>query len=399
MSDHITQELFQKARRAAAAAKAAGADDARVKVSRGREVQVEWRDGNLDRIRESTEQGMSLAVFAGGRYSGHSTSDLRDEAVAQWIKNAVAMTAHLAEDPHRKLPPPQRYAGMTDRDLELVDPSVGAITPQARIANARRLEAAAREGDDRIISVTTTVGDSDSRTVCVTTNGFEGAERATGVFWVAQVAVRGEGERRPSAWSWAQAHHAGDLPAIEGIGHEARERALAQIGAHQVATGRYEVIFENRVVGSLFGHLIRPLSGAALQQRQSFMEGKLGATIGAPLLDVRDEPHIPRGLGSSRFDGEGMATVPRRLFEDGVLRTYYLDTYYASKLEMEPTTGGTSNLLWRTGERDLAAMVAGMKEGLLITGFLGGNSNSTTGDFSLGVSGLWVKDGATMPVS
>ncbi len=402
MSDENTKQLFDKARRAAAAARAAGADDARVRVSRGREVRVEWRDGRLDRIRESTEQGMSLALFAGGRYSAHTTSDLRDEALVGWIENAVAMTGHLAKDPDRMLPPPHRYEGLVEHDLDLVDPTLAALAPEDRLRNAKALEEAARtgEGADKVISVTTTAADTDSQTVLVTTNGFEGTERSTGVFWVAQVSVRGEGERRPSSWSWAQGQHASDLPPIEGIGAEARKRALAQIGARQVPTGRYQVIFENRAAPTLVGHLIRPLSGAALQQRQSFFEGRLNEEVGSPLLDIRDDPHLPRGLASTRFDGEGMATVPRKVFDAGVLKTYFLDTYYASKLGMEPTTGQTTNIIWADGARDQARMIASLDEGLLVTGFLGGNSNSTTGDFSLGINGFWVRDGAIVhPVS
>ena len=126
----------------------------------------------------------------------------------------------------------------------------------------------------------------------------------------------------------------------------------------------------------------------------------MGKQVTASILDITDQPHLPRGLGSTSWDGEGMATKRRKVYDRGVLKTFFLDTYYGSKLGMEPTTGGPSNLVWKTGTRDAAEMVRGMDEGLFVTSFLGGNSNATTGDFSMGIKGFYVKGGKIVhPVS
>jgi PmbA protein len=81
------------------------------------------------------------------------------------------------------------------------------------------------------------------------------------------------------------------------------------------------------------------------------------------------------------------------IVEAGVLKSYFIDTYYGKKLQMAPTTGGPSNIVWTLGDKDQAALLAAMKEGILVTGFLGGNSNGLTGDFSLGVQGFRVRGG------
>jgi PmbA protein len=138
----------------------------------------------------------------------------------------------------------------------------------------------------------------------------------------------------------------------------------------------------------------------ALQQKQSCFDGKVGAAIGAPLLDVADDPLLPRALGSRLFDGEGLAARRFPIFERGVLRTFYVDTYYGKKLKVAPSTGRPSNLAWGLGTRDRDALVAAAGEGLLVTGFIGGNSNATTGDFSLGLNGYRIVGGRVAePVS
>ena len=115
--------------------------------------------------------------------------------------------------------------------------------------------------------------------------------------------------------------------------------------------------------------------------------------MASPLLDLADDPLVPRGLGSRRFDGEGIAAKRLPLFEGGVLRNYYVDTYYGRKLGMRPTTRGMSNLDWRYGTESLEALLARIGEGIFVSGFLGGNSNGTTGDFSLGAQGFRIRGG------
>jgi PmbA protein len=362
-------KLLELARYAAEVAKKAGAGDARVHASRSREVRVEWRDGKLDRIRENTQQGLSISLYVDGRYSGNSTSDIRREAVAGFIEDSVGMTRYLEPDEHRHLPDPSRYQGMTTADLQLRDGAVLEIQPERRLADARQLEQAVRDsnkGGAKINSVETSVSDDSSHVACVTTNGFEGEERHTSTWRVAEASIDDEGDRKPVGWDYGGGRFVADLPSIEQLGKGALERALSQVGSKQVATGKYTVVIENRSAPTFAGHLFRAMSGGMVQQKRSFLEGKLGQRIAAKRLTVASDP----------------------------------DTYYASKLEMDPTSGSRGNLIWSPGKRDAAQMVARLERGLYVTRFLGGNSNSATGDFSLGVKGFHVvKGGIIHPVS
>ena len=100
-----------------------------------------------------------------------------------------------------------------------------------------------------------------------------------------------------------------------------------------------------------------------------------GQKIGSDLMTIVDDPFIVSGRGSRLFDSEGMAAEKRSVVENGVLKTYYIDTYYAKKLEMEATSGSTTNLVFKPGEKDLAGLLADIDRGILVTGFTGGNAN------------------------
>jgi len=399
----MSSAVLDQARAAAAAAKKRGAGDVRVSVYRTRGSRTEWRDGKLDRLRQSTRMGLSVTLYVDGRYSSNATNDLRPAAVDSFLDECIAGTRVLAQDPHRHLPDPARYAGRFTGDLQILDEaSAQAVTAADRQRTAQAIERAARSGPgaDRIISVTTSCSDRLGESAMVTSNGMEGTRRVTSFSIFAETSIRGEEGRKPEGWRYATSCHRAKLPSLDSIGQEATRRAMANLGAKPEPSGEYPCIIENVVTSRLLRGLFRPLYGNAIQQKRSFLADKLGQAIASPLLTITDDPLLPGGLGSGTYDGEGMATVARKVIHQGVLRSFFIDTYYGSKLGKEPTTGSTSNLVFSPGDKDLTQLLAAMSRGILITGFSGGNSNPATGDFSVGVRGQWIEDGKPVrPIS
>lgn len=387
--------LADAARRAVALAREKGANEASATVVRAREVEVQWRDGRLDKISEATTRGLSLQLYVDGRYSAVSTSDLRPEALERFISDSIAMTRALARDEYRRLPEPELYEGRSLIDLAIEDPRQEKLTADERQRFARELEEAARSADKKgaILSVTTGFGDSHREMYRVSSNGFEGEARGTQFFASADVSAKDSDGRRPEESDYSVARFFEDLTDAATLGRRAGERALGRLGSTKGASAVLPMAVDNRAAGRLVSMLLGPMSGASIQQKRSFLDGKLGQQVGSALLSLSDEPHVKRGLGSRLFDGEGITARPLPLFEEGALRSYFIDSYYGRKLKARPTTGSASNLAWKLGTKGQPALLADLKEGILVTGFLGGNSNGVTGDFSLGVQGFRVRGG------
>lgn len=373
-----------------------GAQGVAARVAKVRDVSVQWRDGQIEQVTESTTRGLALSLYVDGRFASVSTSDLRPEALPTFINDAVSMTRTLSEDPFRTLPDPALYRDRPEVDLEFADPAYATLTASRRRELAKAIEDAARAtpGADRILSVTTGVSDSRSELFRVTSNGFEG-ERIDTSFWLSgSVTVQDPDGRRPEDGDFAGGRFLSDLGDPVAVGRESSRRAQARIGSTKAPSKVMTMVLDCRAAGRMVSALLGPLGASAIQQRRSFLEGRGGQTIGNPLLHIDDDPLIPRGFGSRHFDGEGISAKRFPVFEHGVLRNFYVDTYYGKKLGMPPTTSGTSNLTWATGSQSQAEMLAQAGEGVFVTGFLGGNSNGTTGDYSLGIQGFMIRNGA-----
>ena len=107
---------------------------------------------------------------------------------------------------------------------------------------------------------------------------------------------------------------------------------------------------------------------------------------------------------SRMFDAEGLATAPRDIVADGILRGWFLDLSTGRKLGLDSTASavrglgsspspGVSNIVMTEGRHSRDDLIAQMGRGLVVTSLLGSSINPTTGDYSRGASGFWVEGG------
>ncbi|MFO0678868.1 MAG: TldD/PmbA family protein [Polyangiaceae bacterium] len=388
-------DVLAVARRAVELARKAGAQEVAALATKSREVEVTVRDGRIEKLSEATSRDVSFDLYVDGRFSTARTSDLRSEALEAFVREAVALARTLTVDPHRHLPDPKYYEGRSDVDLEIRDPAHPARTTEERKRTAAALEAAARDvpGRDHIVSVLAYVGDGSNESARVASNGFEGVRRSTHHVIGADVSVKDQDGRRPEDGAFAMTRFAGDLPDVATLGKDASSRALGRLGSKKGPSERMAMVIDARAAERFLSMLMGPLSSVSIQQKRSFLEGKLGTAIASPKLTLVDDPFVRRGLASRHYDDEGMTARKFPIVEAGVLKNFLVSNYYGRKLGMAPTTQRVSNVVWTLGSKDRAGLLADVKEAILVTSFLGGNSNGTTGDYSLGVQGYRVRKG------
>ena len=389
--------LIDRAAQALELAIAAGADDARVHASRSREVEYTGRDGALEKVKEATARSLDLNLWVGGRYSSHSTTSMDPVRLRSFVDEAVALTRALQPDPHRTLPDPALYAGRTTTDMQLLHAEIDTIDAARREEWLGTRDAGLRN-DERVISATGYVGSTLSETAVVSSNGLEGNYGGTQLWVGGDVTVRDAGEGRPEGSWYVGVRQLDDLPALDAVAQEALRQATLRIGSTKGPTSKTLMVLDPRTASRLISRLIGALTARGVQQGRSFYADTIGKTLFSDTLTITDDPHLLRGLGSRPYDSEGIASAPRTMINAGTVEQLYVDTYYGSKAEMAPNGGDRSNVVVAPGsDTDFAGLLYDIGEGIYVSGWLGGNSDGTTGDFSFGVRGHHIHKGQVGP--
>jgi PmbA protein len=378
-------------------AKALGATDASSEVSESVGLSVTTRKMKVETIEHTRDKALAVTVYLGKRRGHASTSDFSPAAVRQAVEAAYNIARFTAEDEAAGLPDDDALE-RAPRDLDLFHP--WDLDTDAAIDIARRCEQAAFAVSPQIVnSEGANVYTSSGHFVLANTRGFvAGYPYSRHSISVAPIAKGGGGMQRDDWYSSTRVP--GELATPEAIGEYAARRALARLAARKLATRQCPVLFEAPLACGLLGNFVQAASGAALYRKASFLVDALGQPLFADHVSVREDPFIPRALGSSPFDEEGVRGLQRDVVAGGVLNGYFLSTYSARKLGMKTTgnAGGAHNLellSTRTAPGDdFAAMLRKLDTGLLVTELIGQGVNYVTGDYSRGATGFWVEGGA-----
>ena len=376
-----------------------GCQQAKVDLSSGSNSSFELRDAKMDRLQQASENQLTLSVYVDGRYGMYSTNRLDKKELESFIKNGIDATRYLAKDEARMLPDASRYYQGGKPDLQLTDAKLSSLNPDDKVLLAKTVAEEILGKNERIISVDSSYSDGESSSYKLASNGFEGESNRTWFSLSAGVSIKGEGEARPSD-GWYESAIYYDKLIKSDIGKTALERTLRKLGQKKVKSGKYTMVVDSLNSSQLLRPVLSALYGSALQQKNSFLLNKLETKIGSDVLNLTDEPHLVQASGARYFDNEGVATKQGPVFENGVLKTYFIDTYTGNKMKVAPTISSPSLLVMKPGGKSLDQLIAGVDKGILVTAYNGGNCNSTTGDFSYGIEGfLFEKGKLTQPIS
>ena len=374
-------------------AKVAGASSAETEVSFGTGQNVSVRLGEVENIEYNRDKGFSVTVYFGQQKGHASSSDLNPQALKDTVEAACNIAKYTAKD---------TFCGLADANLMATDmPDLDLYHPwnisvDEAAALAKQCEAAALNVDKKRITNSEGAGVSSSESVFAYANshGFVGESRSSRHSISCSVIAEAGNAMQRDYW-YSSARDMRDMESAEYVGKLAGERTVKRLGAKAIKTGQYPVLFEAPLAAGLISSLVGAISGGNLYRKSSFLLDSLGKTIASPLLTIEELPHVKKGVASSSFDSEGVATHARKLVENGVLQGYVLGSYSARKLGMQTTgnAGGSHNLIVQPTGENFEQLLQKMGTGLLVTEVLGHGLNMVTGDYSRGAAGYWIKNG------
>lgn len=389
-------------------ARTAGADAADAVLIESRSESVGVRLGNIEDVERSESSDLGLRVFIGKRQAIVSSTDLSSSTLDAMVARAIAMARLAPEDPFCGLAEPTFLAHAPFPVLDLAD--TATPTTDELLTRARAAEDAALA----VKGVTNSEGGGaswgSSQVTLLTSHGFTGAYAGTS-HSVSVSVLAGSDTAMERDYDYSSTRHLADLKDATVVGRSAGERTVKRLNPRKPKSAKAPVVFDPRVSRTLLGHLSSAINGQAIARGTSFLKDKLNTAIFAPGIAVIDDPLLARGLSSRPFDGEGVVTRRLAVIEDGVLKSWLLDSASARQLHLQttgharrgtsgPPAPGTSNFYLAAGKLSPAELMADITSGLYVTELIGMGVNGVTGDYSRGASGFWIENGEiAYPVS
>ncbi len=382
----------------------AGASAAECVVREGDEFSAVVRLGQVETLKESGSRAIGLRVFFGQRAASTHSSDFSAEGLDRMLKSALELAKITSEDPFGGIPE-AGMLGSLKGELDLFHQDVYSLPSAERIDYARRAEKAALDSDPRIKNSEGGSFDAASgRKVLANSHGFVGEYRRSYCSVAAVPIAQDESGLMQRDYWYSVARSLAKLESAESVGKEAARRTLRRLGARKVKTAQVPVVLDPMVSSSMLEHIFEGVNGDSVYRGASFLAGKLGEQIAAKNVTVIDDGTIVGGFGTTPFDGEGIPTRRTVVIENGILKSYLLNTYTAKKLKLETTANasrglagtpgiGPGNYFLERGQKSPKEMIGAIKDGLYVTEFLGHGANLVTGDYSRGASGMWIVNG------
>src|SRR6267154_1057348 len=409
-TEKLTTDLQTIASDVVGRAMQGGASAAECVIREGDEFSTVVRLGQVETRKEAGSRSIGVRVFFGQRAASTYSSDFSSAGLDRMLKSALELARITSEDPFAGIPEADKLGSLSG-DLHLYHEDVYSLPGTERIEYARRAEKAALDADPRIQN--SEGGSFDAATgrkVLANSHGFVGEyQRSYCSVAAVPIAQDANGLMQRDYW-YSGARSLAKLESAELVGKEAARRTLRRLGARKVKTAHVPVVLDPMVATSMIGHIFEGINGDSIYRGASFLAGKLGEKIAGPNVTVVDDGTMPGGFGTTPFDGEGNPTRRTVVIDNGILKSYLLNTYTAKKLGLETTANasrglagtpgiGPGNYFLQPGPRTPQQLIADVKEGLYVTEFLGMGVNLVTGDYSRGASGLWISSGElTFPV-
>ncbi len=380
-----------------------GVDEAEAYIESNRDFSLLVRNGDVDTVKQSSTKGIGLTIYKDKKSGFSYTSDFTEDSLEEFTKRTIELAAVADAKPWNTLP--DYGQERKQKDLDLWDPSVLEIEDTKKITIARTVEKRALSHDNRIRNSSgARFSDSESETIIVNSKGISRSYKTTRVSFGVSV-IAGEGNNMQSGgWSSSKRHFE-ELENIEDVATEAGKQAVEKLGAKPVQTARVPVVFDRYASGSFWRGILSAFSGDSVYKKTTFLTDYLEKPVASKLITIIDNPTIPRHIGSAPFDGEGKITRENVLVADGILKMFIYDSHTAQKAGVKVNTmarrrgykgtasAGTLNTIVRNGNISRDNLIQGIQEGFYVTGLRGSGTDVTTGTFSVGASGFWIKNG------
>ena len=409
-----------------------GCDEAEVFIKTAKRFSVEVKNNGVEALNSAKDFGISLRVIKNHRLGFSFTTNPAE--LEDMIKEAVEGAKWTSEDKYIDIPNPPfikvGLGGIASSESLVFDEKIKNIKEDDVINNALFLEKAALDFDSRIKKVRKAeVSIAEGSTAIFNSKGINISYESSFVT-AAVTTLADDGHDMQTGWDFAVSRRLSDIN-FSSIAAAASKKAIDLLGSRKITSVKVPVILDSSVASDFLGIFSSSLSAEAVQKKRSFLANKIGKNIISPIVNIFDDGLMPWRIGTKPVDDEGVPTSKKMIVSKGALTGFIHNTYTAKK-EGTVSTGnavrgdfkslpgvGVTNLYIEPKPPSLVIardevhsfgavpkdgiaspsarndrLVKSVSKGILVLEAMGVHTaNPISGDFSVGISGLWIENG------
>lgn len=370
-----------------------GASSAQVEISESISTDLEVLNQNIENFETSHENQLLITVFNGHKKGNVGISNINAENIDTIINQALDIAKYTEEDKCSGILEKKYLASPIPKNLQLYNPY--NINNEELISEARELEQLAIDNNNIKSSDGSSVSMTHYNFVTANSNGFNDGYQTSR--YSKYVSLIGENEHGMQTDYWYASSRAyQDLETNQYIASLAQDRVIRRLSRATVESGSPAIIFESQIAKSIIGSLMNAISGSNQYRKLSFLNDCLDKQVLPSWINIHEDPFVVKGLSSCYFDNEGCEVIAKNIIANGIVNNYLLSSYPARKLGMDPTgnAGGNHNLnISNNISGNIATLAKTLGNGIIIIETIGQGLNMVTGDYSVGASGLVIKEG------
>jgi len=357
-------------------------------------------NGEIDKNIVYNRDEMYIRGVFGGRIAA-LCAERDDEVEIDWIVRRLKENAGVIEskDPYFIYGGSASYPTLPEEEDDY-----DSYTQADKIAVCRRMEDYLR-AQCSFVTTTRASVEVETETVSIENSAGLSVSRTGRDAGIAASAVIKKDDDVKQGYYFDHVKKLGDIDFAK-LQKFAVDRPLSAIGAGSMASGRYPVVFENRMFASLLGCFKSMFSGDAVVKKLSLLGDKLGQKVFGDNITITDNPLLDESPAKYTFDDEGVAAADTTVIDNGVLKTFLHNLKTAKMLNAASTGNGfkeasggvgvrPTNLCLRGGGRSFDEMISGIADGVFITSMMGQHAgvNAVSGAFNLQASGYRIRGG------
>jgi PmbA protein len=382
-----------------------GAKEAEALIVVRRAIGVEIERAEIKTCNDVLDRGLGVRTITNKKIGFSFTNILTEREAEKTVKRAVEASKASPKDKNwKQLPEKHKYPAIKD----VYDKKMTKFTSDEAVVLCQTMINTAYEVDKKVLPAFGGAQVTIFESVCLNSHGVRAEDKGTSLICSLATMARSKTAVSPMCFEFKASRSYEPDP--KWVAKEAARFAIDAINVGKAEAGKFPILLDPFALQSILTYtLVQSIRGDIVARGRSIFKNKIGKKVAGESVTIYDNGILPGGLRSGKMDLEGVPRQKTPIIEEGILRNFLYNNYWA-RLEGKESTGnagrgggglslppyGTipnispTNIQLTADTFTEEELLEEVKNGYYVRNVQGAHqSNPETGEFSVALAPAW----------